>query len=176
MSIRFGEPAPDFKAMAVVDKQSEEISLSSFHGHYVLLFFWPPDFTFACPTEIVAFGDKAGALRARNSQAWRPVSFGGMFSRLLAWRLDRKAYSMDLRRQVLRMCDAGRTTREVARAFEVSESWIRNLKQCWREDNTVAPRPSGVRRHGHLKPNTCSNFSTDSSNALTQFSNRCLIV
>ena len=55
-----------------------------------------------------------------------------------------KAYSMDLRRRTLRMCDAGRTTREVARAFDVSESWIRKLKQRRREDNTVGPRSSGA--------------------------------
>ena len=90
--------------------------------------------------------------RAPNGQVWRAVSFGGMFSRPLAWRLDMKAYSMDLRRRALRMCDAGRTTREVARALDVSESWIRLLKQRRREDNTVAPRPSGGRRHGHFKP------------------------
>lgn len=63
-----------------------------------------------------------------------------------------KAYSMDLRRRALRMCDAGHTTREVARAFDVSESWIRLLKQRRRENNTVAPRPSGGRRHGHFEP------------------------
>ncbi len=60
------------------------------------------------------------------------------------------AYSMDLRRRVLRMCDAGRTTREVSRALDVSESWIRRLKQRRREDGTVAPRPCGGRRHGHF--------------------------
>ena len=63
-----------------------------------------------------------------------------------------KAYSMDLRERVLGMCDAGRTTREVARAFDVSESWVRRLKQRRREDSTVGPRPSGGRRHGHFEP------------------------
>jgi len=63
-----------------------------------------------------------------------------------------KAYSMDLRRRVLRMCDAGRTTREVSRALDVSESWIRRLKQRRREDGTVAPRPSGGWRYGHFAP------------------------
>ncbi len=63
-----------------------------------------------------------------------------------------KAYSMDLRRRALRMCDAGRTTREVARALDVSESWLRLLKQRRREDNTIGPRPSGGRRHGHFEP------------------------
>ncbi len=62
------------------------------------------------------------------------------------------AYSMDLRKRVLGMCDAGRTTHEVARAFHVSESWVRRLKQRRREGGTVSPRPSGGRRHGHFEP------------------------
>ncbi len=63
-----------------------------------------------------------------------------------------KAYSMDLRLRALPMCDAGRTTREVARTIDVSESWIRLIKQRRREDQMVGPRPSGGRRHGHFKP------------------------
>jgi len=58
---------------------------------------------------------------------------------------------MDLRRRALRMCDAGRTTREVSRALDVSESWIRLLKQRRREEGLVGPRPSGGRRHGHFE-------------------------
>ena len=61
-----------------------------------------------------------------------------------------KAYSMDLRKRVLAMCDAGRTTREVARAYDVSEPWVRRLKQRRREEGIIGPRPSGGRRHGHF--------------------------
>jgi transposase len=61
-----------------------------------------------------------------------------------------KAYSMDLRKRVLAMCDSGRGTHEVAKVFEVSESWIRRLKQRRREDGRVGARPSGGRRHGHF--------------------------
>ncbi len=61
-----------------------------------------------------------------------------------------KAYSMDLRKRVLAMCDAGRTTREVARVFDVSEPWVRRLKQRRREEGIIGPRPSGGRRHGHF--------------------------
>ncbi len=63
-----------------------------------------------------------------------------------------KAYSMDLRRRVLTMCDVGRTTREVARVFDVSEPWVRRLKQRRREKGIIGPRPSGGRRHGHFDP------------------------
>ncbi len=48
--------APDFTAKAVMpDNSFEEISLSSYRGRYVILFFYPLDFTFVCPTEIIAF-------------------------------------------------------------------------------------------------------------------------
>jgi transposase len=58
-----------------------------------------------------------------------------------------KAYSMDLRKRVLAMCDAGHGTTQVARLLHVSPAWIRRLKQRRREDGQIAPRPSGGRRH-----------------------------
>jgi len=61
-----------------------------------------------------------------------------------------KAYSIDFRRRVLAMCDKGRTTREVARAFDVSESWVRRIKQVRREQGLLGPLPGGGRRHGHF--------------------------
>jgi alkyl hydroperoxide reductase subunit AhpC len=68
MSIRVSQPAPDFKATAVVNKQFKEISLSDYRGQNVVLFFWPLDFTFVCPTEIVAFSDAAAMFAERMTQ------------------------------------------------------------------------------------------------------------
>lgn len=52
-------PAPDFKAQALMpDGSFKELSLSDYKGRYVLLYFYPLDFTFVCPSEIIAF-DKA---------------------------------------------------------------------------------------------------------------------
>jgi len=62
-----------------------------------------------------------------------------------------KAYSMDLRKRVLAMCDAGHGATEVARVFDVSESWVRRLKQRRREDGTIAPRPRGGDRNSKFK-------------------------
>lgn len=53
------KPAPAFKGTAVVNGQFKEISLSDYKGQYVVLFFYPLDFTFVCPTEIIAFSDRA---------------------------------------------------------------------------------------------------------------------
>lgn len=57
------KPAPCFKGMAVVNGQFKEISLSDYKGKYVILFFYPLDFTFVCPTEIIAFSDRAQEFR-----------------------------------------------------------------------------------------------------------------
>ncbi|KAG5862751.1 hypothetical protein JTB14_005088 [Gonioctena quinquepunctata] len=52
------KPAPIFKGTAVVDGLFKEISLEDYKGKYVVLFFYPLDFTFVCPTEIIAFSDR----------------------------------------------------------------------------------------------------------------------
>uniref|UniRef100_A0A8C6L3G5 Peroxiredoxin-1 n=1 Tax=Nothobranchius furzeri TaxID=105023 RepID=A0A8C6L3G5_NOTFU len=61
---QIGKPAPDFKATAVVDGQFKEIKLSDYKGKYVVFFFYPLDFTFVCPTEIIAFSDRAEEFRS----------------------------------------------------------------------------------------------------------------
>ena len=60
--------APDFKAMCYHDFDFREITLSEYRGKYVLLFFWPLDFTFVCPTEIIAFADAAKAFRENGCE------------------------------------------------------------------------------------------------------------
>jgi peroxiredoxin (alkyl hydroperoxide reductase subunit C) len=50
--------APDFKAQALVGKTFKEIQLADYKGRWVVLFFYPLDFTFVCPTEITAFSDR----------------------------------------------------------------------------------------------------------------------
>lgn len=47
--------APEFKTTCAFPGRFEEISLSSLQGQYVVLFFYPLDFTFVCPTELIAF-------------------------------------------------------------------------------------------------------------------------
>jgi len=58
-----GKPAPEFKAQAVVNGEFKEVTLSEYKGKYVVLFFYPLDFTFVCPTEIIAFSDRAEEFR-----------------------------------------------------------------------------------------------------------------
>lgn len=79
-----GKKAPDFTAKAVVKGEIvEEFKLSSLQGKYVILFFYPLDFTFVCPTEIHAFQDKLSAFAERNTEVVA-VSTDSHFSHL-AW-------------------------------------------------------------------------------------------
>ena len=60
--LHIGLPAPNFSGMAYDNGEFRKISLSDYKGKYVVLFFYPLDFTFVCPTEILAFSEKAGKL------------------------------------------------------------------------------------------------------------------
>ena len=61
--------APDFTATAVMpDNTFKELKLSGYRGKYVILFFYPLDFTFVCPSEIIAFDKKLDEFKARNCE------------------------------------------------------------------------------------------------------------
>jgi len=79
------QPAPDFKAQAVMpDGSFKEVSLTDYKGKYVILFFYPLDFTFVCPTEIIAFSDAVKQFEALDVQLVSS-SVDSHFSHL-AWR------------------------------------------------------------------------------------------
>ena len=84
MSVLVTQEAPDFKAQAVMPNgEFREVSLQDYRGKYVLLFFWPLDFTFVCPTEIIAFSDRASDFEAIDTQILG-VSVDSHFTHL-AW-------------------------------------------------------------------------------------------
>lgn len=62
------QPAPMWKGTAVVNGEFKDISLADYRGKYVVFFFYPLDFTFVCPTEIIAFSDRAEEFRAINCE------------------------------------------------------------------------------------------------------------
>lgn len=95
MSVLVGRTAPDFTAAAVMGDGSikENFKLSAYKGKPVVLFFWPLDFTFVCPSEIIAHDHRRKAFEERGVQlvgvsidsqfthyAWRqtPVNKGGI--------------------------------------------------------------------------------------------------
>ena len=57
------KPAPDFSGTAVINGDFTEIKLSDYRGKYLVFFFYPLDFTFVCPTEILAFNDRVKEFR-----------------------------------------------------------------------------------------------------------------
>lgn len=58
------KPAPDFEADAVIGGDFKRVKLDDYKGKWVILFFYPLDFTFVCPTEITAFSDRAEDFKA----------------------------------------------------------------------------------------------------------------
>lgn len=79
------QQAPDFTADAVMpDGSFGQITLSKFQGKYVLLFFYPLDFTFVCPSEIIAFNKKIDSFKAKNCEVVA-VSVDSKFTHL-AWK------------------------------------------------------------------------------------------
>lgn len=85
MSTLVTKEAPDFTAQAVMaDNTFEEVKLSSYRGKYVVLFFYPLDFTFVCPSEIIAFDEDLDKFRAKNAEVIG-VSVDSHFTHL-AWK------------------------------------------------------------------------------------------
>ncbi|MEQ8963834.1 MAG: redoxin domain-containing protein, partial [Coleofasciculus sp. C2-GNP5-27] len=66
--LRVGQPAPDFSATAVIDQEFKTIKLSDYRGQYVVIFFYPLDFTFVCPTEVTAFSDRFSEFKEVGTQ------------------------------------------------------------------------------------------------------------
>ncbi|EDX86668.1 Redoxin superfamily [Synechococcus sp. PCC 7335] len=87
--LRVGQVAPDFTATAVVDQEFKTIKLSDYRGKYVVLFFYPLDFTFVCPTEITAFSDGYDSFKDIKTEVLG-VSIDSEFSHLAWIQTDRK--------------------------------------------------------------------------------------
>jgi peroxiredoxin 2/4 len=88
--LRVGQVAPDFTATAVYDQEFKTLKLSDYRGKYVVLFFYPLDFTFVCPTEITAFSDSYEKFHAINTEVLG-VSVDSEFSHLAWIQTDRKS-------------------------------------------------------------------------------------
>jgi len=95
LPVQVGQQAPDFKAVAVMPDNTfkDDFKLSDYRGKYVVLYFYPLDFTFVCPTEILEFNRKLPKFKAKGVEligvsidsqfshwAWKntPVEQGGI--------------------------------------------------------------------------------------------------
>lgn len=69
MNIQVQSPAPDFTADAVMpDKSFDQVSLSDYKGKWLVLFFYPLDYTFVCPTEITAISDRVDEFKKLGAE------------------------------------------------------------------------------------------------------------
>jgi peroxiredoxin (alkyl hydroperoxide reductase subunit C) len=132
-----GLEAPDFCATAVVDQEFRELSLRDYRGRDVVLFFYPLNFTFVCPTEITAFSDRHGEF-ARLDAALLAVSVDSPYSHLAWVQTDRRSGGLgDVAYPLV-----SDLNKEIARAYHVLD-----------EDAGTALRglflidPDGVIRH-----------------------------
>ncbi len=64
--LKVGQPAPHFDCEAIVDGKLSRLSLDDLAGSYTILFFYPLNFTFVCPTELHAFQDKLEEFKQRD--------------------------------------------------------------------------------------------------------------
>ncbi|XP_011505172.1 PREDICTED: peroxiredoxin-2 [Ceratosolen solmsi marchali] len=80
---KIAKPAPDFSGTAVINGEFKNIKLKDYHGKYIVLFFYPLNFTFVCPTELIAFSDKMAEFKKLNTEVIG-VSTDSHFSHL-AW-------------------------------------------------------------------------------------------
>ena len=76
--------APKWKAPAVIGDNTKEISLDDYKGKYLCMLFYPLDFTFVCPTELIAFSDNIEKFRERGAEVVA-VSVDSTFTHL-AWK------------------------------------------------------------------------------------------
>jgi alkyl hydroperoxide reductase subunit AhpC len=90
--LTIGDKFPAFDLQSVVDtdpnKAFTKINNDTYKGKWLVVFFWPKDFTFVCPTEIAAFGKLNGDFQDRDAQVLG-VSTDNEFVHL-AWRRDHK--------------------------------------------------------------------------------------
>ncbi len=92
MSLQVGSKAPDFELEAVVGQDFKKIKLSDFQakGKWTVLFFYPLDFTFVCPTEIVAFSDRNDEFQKLGAEVLG-CSIDSKFSHLAWINTERKS-------------------------------------------------------------------------------------
>jgi peroxiredoxin 2/4 len=66
--IRIGDQAPDFTLQGIFQGKVSDFTLPSFRGKWLILFFYPADFTFICPTEVAGFSNAAHLFRAEDAE------------------------------------------------------------------------------------------------------------
>ena len=88
--IQVGDKAPDFSSVAVYENEFKHVKLCDYLGKYVILLFYPLDFTFVCPTELVAFSDMYSTINRMNAEVLG-ISVDSEYCHLAWMQLDRES-------------------------------------------------------------------------------------
>nr|ARW68319.1 2-Cys peroxiredoxin [Chondria sp. (in: red algae)] len=88
--LQVGDKAPNFSAVAVYEQEFKNISLSDYLGKYIILLFYPLDFTFVCPTEIIAFNEMYNQINSLNAEILG-ISVDSEYCHLAWMQLDRQS-------------------------------------------------------------------------------------
>ena len=157
MAVLVCKPAPDFTATAVMgNNEIKEVTFSSLiKGKYAVLFFYPLDFTFVCPSELIAFDHRLAEFAARNVEvigvsidsefthlAWKntPVANGGIGQVKYTLVADikhaiAKAYDVELDGAEAHpggQADAAQGVLGSQRTAAAMGNPARQRRQCWR--------------------------------------------
>ncbi len=90
MSTLVGNKAPEFTLTGVLNKQFKDITLPHADGKWTVLLFYPLDFTFVCPTEVIAFSDGLDKFKEINTEVYG-ISVDSQFTHLAWTETERKA-------------------------------------------------------------------------------------
>jgi alkyl hydroperoxide reductase subunit AhpC len=88
MSVQVQKPAPDFRCQAMVRGEFTDLALSDFRGRWLVLFFYPLDFTFVCPTELNAYSDRRREFEALGADLVA-ASVDSAYTHLAWWNTPR---------------------------------------------------------------------------------------
>ncbi|MES1908772.1 MAG: hypothetical protein MHM6MM_001646 [Cercozoa sp. M6MM] len=135
--VEVDEVSSDFTAQAVVNGEIEPLSLSNFEGKWVVLFFYPLDFTFVCPTEILEFSAKANEFEEVNAQVLG-ISVDSVYSHLAWQKTDKSEGGLGGYLNFPLLSDLDRS---------ISESFGALREEGFTNRTTVIIDPEGVVKH-----------------------------
>nr|YP_009654388.1 2-Cys peroxiredoxin [Pleurostichidium falkenbergii]QCH39675.1 2-Cys peroxiredoxin [Pleurostichidium falkenbergii] len=122
-SLQVGDKAPTFSATAVYQQEFKQINSSDYLGKYLILLFYPLDFTFVCPTEITAFSDMYDKIRSLNAEVLG-ISVDSEYCHLAWMQLDRESGGVgDLRYPLV-----SDLTKEISLSFNILNNEGKSLR------------------------------------------------
>lgn len=137
--IKVGDKAPNFFATAVYEQEFMQIKLSNYIGKYIILIFYPLDFTFVCPTELTAFSDVYDKFKKLNTELIA-ISVDSEYCHLAWSQIDRDSGGVGLLQYPL----VSDLNKEISRLYNVLTASGKSLRASFIID------PEGVIQHSFI--------------------------